>query len=57
MSEKKLCYALVYTGSNKKILARTILFYELLSKLTKKQIFVITDSEENQKITFKLYPF
>lgn len=48
MSEKKLCYALVYTGSNKKILARTILSYEKLKSVTKKNIFILLDNEENR---------
>lgn len=56
MSEKKLCYALVYTGSNKKILARTILFYEILKGVTKKDIFIITDSKENYEKILKYVP-
>lgn len=51
--EKKLCYALVYTGSNLKILARTLLFYEKLKNITKKDIFVITDTKENFEILEK----
>ena len=47
MSEKKLCYALVYTGNNKKILARTILTYEKLKTVTRKNIFIITDDAKN----------
>lgn len=56
MSEKKLCYALVYTGTNKKILARTILFYELLSKVTKKDIFLLVDTKDNFELSSKFIP-
>lgn len=50
----KLCYVLIYTGNNKKILARTILLYEILSKFSRKDIWVVTDSDENKKV---LEPF
>lgn len=49
MSKNKLCWVLIYTGKNKKILARTILLYEILSKYTRKDIWVITDSGENKR--------
>lgn len=56
MSEKKLCYALVYTGSNKKILARTILFYERLARVTNKEIFILTETKENYEKILKYVP-
>lgn len=47
--EKKLCYCLLYTGNNEKILARTILTYETIKNITKKDVWILTDSENNKK--------
>ena len=47
MNEKKLCYSMICTGNSKTIMARTLLFYEILSTLTKNVLEEVYEKKLN----------